>query len=97
MNTPKPEKPPHPGDLAVQVRRLSKLLASTVERLEAVESLQAVTVDEQSRVLEELERQTERLRQVVERRTPPPTSPSLRLSPVPRSTTPGTSWPPSPS
>lgn len=96
MNTPKPEKPSYPGDLAVQLRRLSKLLVSTVERLEAVESLQAVTVDEQTRVLEELERQTERLRQVVERRTPP-SSPSLRPSPVPRTTDPGTSWPPSPS
>lgn len=95
MNTPKPERPSYPGDLAVQIRRLSKLLASTVERLEAVESLQAVTVDEQTRVLEELERQTDRLRQVVERRTPPPTSTSLRPSPVPRSTAPGTNWPPS--
>ncbi|WP_326946674.1 hypothetical protein OG439_46335 [Amycolatopsis sp. NBC_01307] len=87
---------PQAGDLAVQVRRLSKLLASTVERLEAVESLQAVTVDEQARVVEELERQTERLRQVVERRMPP-TSRSLPLSSVSRSTTPNTSWPPSPS
>ncbi|MEC3980404.1 hypothetical protein [Amycolatopsis sp. H20-H5] len=67
MSTPEP-KHAYPGDLVVQIRRLTKLLESTVERLEAVESLQAVTVGEQQLVVEELERQTERLRLVVEQR-----------------------------
>jgi hypothetical protein len=60
--------PASTGNLPVQLRRLSKLLASTVERLETVESLQAVTVDEQANLSEQLEKLATRLGLAVNQR-----------------------------
>ncbi|RSM62975.1 hypothetical protein DMH03_13090 [Amycolatopsis sp. WAC 01376] len=52
----------------MQLRRLSKLLESTVKRLEEVESLQAVTVGEQDELGERLTALADRLRIAMERR-----------------------------
>ncbi|MFD8492285.1 hypothetical protein [Amycolatopsis sp. NPDC059657] len=56
------------NDLAVKLRRLSKLLNSTIQRMEEVESLQAVTVGEQDELGERLSALAERLRIAMERR-----------------------------
>lgn len=48
--------PPPTGDLAVQLRRLSKLLASTVERLEKAEETTALTLFIQDELCQHVER-----------------------------------------
>jgi hypothetical protein len=53
------------ADVAVKLHRLSKLLSSTLERMEAIESLQAVTVGEQADVSEQLGKLADRLRLIV--------------------------------
>lgn len=54
--------PPYVGILTGQLQRVSKLLASVIERLEAVENLQAVTAYEQADVVETLARLSECVR-----------------------------------
>jgi hypothetical protein len=62
--------------LPVKLRRLSKLLSETLTRLETVEGLQAVTVDEQEYVSSRLADLAERVRMIVARRCTCMTSPT---------------------
>ncbi|MEV6446359.1 hypothetical protein [Amycolatopsis sp. NPDC051716] len=64
------------SDMPVKLRRLSKLLTETLTRLETVESMQAVTVGEQTELGERLAALAERLRMVVVRRCTCMTSPT---------------------
>lgn len=64
------------SDLPVKLRRLSRLLIETLTRLETVECLQAVTVDEQDYVSGQLADLAERVRVVVARRCTCMTSPT---------------------
>ncbi|MYW94947.1 hypothetical protein G3I59_31200 [Amycolatopsis rubida] len=74
------------GDMPVKLRRLSKLLETTVERLEEVESLQAVTVGEQDEISERLAALAERLRIAMERRCACMTRETLAEDPFRNST-----------